>query len=96
MIVNNFHSFQAYLQQEKIFDRFGISRIGVFGSFARGEAYKDIDILIDETIPYQQLIALREQLQYDLNVTVDIMLRQYAEPIILHRALKDMKYAVKS
>ena len=96
MTVNNFQSFQAYLQDEKIFDRFGINRIGVFGSFARGEAYRDIDILIDETIPYQQLIALREQLQYDLKLPIDVMLKQYAEPIILHRALKDIKYAVKS
>jgi hypothetical protein len=96
MTVNNFQSFQAYLQNEKIFDRFGINRIGVFGSFARGEAYRDIDILIDEPVPYQQLIALREQLQYDLKLPVDVMLKQYAEPIILHRALKDIKYAVKS
>jgi len=94
-MVNNFQSFQTYLQQENIFDRFGISRIGVFGSFARGEAYRDIDILLEEPIPYQQLIALREQLQDDLKIPVDVMLRQYAEPIILYRALKDVKYAVK-
>lgn len=94
-MVNNFQSFQTYLQQENIFDRFGISRIGVFGSFARGEAYRDIDILLEEPIPYQQLIALREQLQNDLKIPVDVMLRQYAEPIILYRALKDVKYVVK-
>lgn len=96
MIVNSFQSFQTYLQQEKIFDQFGLSRIGVFGSFARGEAYQDIDIMLDETIPYLQLIALRDKLQYDLQMPVDVMLKQYAEPIILYRALKDMKYAVKS
>ncbi|GAB3981785.1 hypothetical protein GCM10028806_52130 [Spirosoma terrae] len=96
MVVNNFQSFQTYLQQEKIFDQFGINRIGVFGSFARGESYRDIDLLIDETIPYQQLIALREKIQDDLNIPVDVMIQQYAEPIILHRALKDMKYAVKA
>ncbi|OJW78409.1 nucleotidyltransferase domain-containing protein [Spirosoma sp. 48-14] len=95
-MVNNFQSFQAYLTQENIFDRFGLSRIGVFGSFARGEAYQDIDILLEEPIPYQQLIALREQLQDDLKIPIDVMLRQYAEPIILHRALKDVKYAIKS
>lgn len=96
MIVNSFQSFQTYLQQEKIFDQFGLSRIGVFGSFARGEAYQDIDIMLDETIPYLQLIALRDKLQHDLQMPIDVMLKQYAEPIILYRALKDMKYAVKS
>lgn len=96
MIVNSFQSFQTYLQQEKIFDQFGLSRIGVFGSFARGEPYQDIDIMLDETIPYLQLIALRDKLQHDLQMPIDVMLKQYAEPIILYRALKDMKYAVKS
>ncbi|WP_020598322.1 nucleotidyltransferase family protein [Spirosoma panaciterrae] len=95
-MVNNFQSFQAYLTQENIFDRYGLSRIGVFGSFARGETYRDIDILLEEPIPYPLLIALKEQLQDDLQIPVDVMLRQYAEPIILHRALKDVKYAVKS
>lgn len=95
MTVNDFQSLQVYLREKRVFDRFGLSRIGVFGSFVRGEAYRDIDLLIEEEIPYKQLIALRELLQTDLEIPVDLMLKRYAEPIILHRALSDVQYATR-
>ncbi|WP_461133617.1 nucleotidyltransferase family protein [Spirosoma lituiforme] len=79
-----------------MFDRFGLTRIGVFGSFVRGEFYQDIDLLIDDKIPYKQLIALRDALQADLQVPIDLMLQEYAEPIILHRALADVRYATQA
>jgi uncharacterized protein len=90
-----FQAFQTYLRTNQIFDRFGLARIGVFGSFARGESFQDIDIMVEEDLPYQQLIRLRETLQHDLQVPVDVMLKRYAEPIILHRALKDVRYATR-
>lgn len=96
MSVNNFQSLQTYLLEKQIFDRFGLTRIGVFGSFVRGESYQDIDLLIDDKIPYKQLIALRDALQADLQVPIDLMLQEYAEPIILHRALADVRYATQA
>ncbi|GAB3545873.1 nucleotidyltransferase domain-containing protein [Spirosoma fluminis] len=95
MPVTDFQSLEAYLRNKQIFDQFGLSRIGVFGSFVRGEAYRDIDLLIDDIIPYRQLILLRNVLQKDLELPVDVMLRAYAEPIILHRALADVRYATR-
>lgn len=53
-------------------------------------------MLIDEKIPYKQLIALRDALQADLQVPIDLMLQEYAEPIILHRALADVRYATQA
>lgn len=96
MPVNDFQSLQTYLREKQVFERFGLHRIGVFGSFVRGEKFRDIDLLIDENIPYKQLIALRDLLQADLNIPVDLMLKQYAEPIILHRALADIQYATRA
>ncbi|GAA4401947.1 hypothetical protein GCM10023187_16630 [Nibrella viscosa] len=93
--VHDFQTFQRYLREKQVFDQFGLNRVGVFGSFARGEVYQDIDLLIDEDVPYQQLIELREKLQRDLQVRIDIMLKPFAEPIILYRAMKDVKYATK-
>ncbi|WP_262512013.1 hypothetical protein [Spirosoma pollinicola] len=43
MPVNDFQSLQSYLRESQVFDRFGLTRIGVFGSFVRGESYRDID-----------------------------------------------------
>ncbi len=96
MPVNDVQFLQSYLRERQVFDRFGLTRIGVFGSFVRGESYRDIDLLIDEVIPYKQLIALRDTLQTDLNVPIDVMLRDYAESIILHRALADVRYVTQS
>ncbi|WP_128544011.1 nucleotidyltransferase family protein [Larkinella soli] len=93
--IRNFQTFQDYLREKQVFDRFGLSRIGVFGSFARGEAFRDIDLLIEDDVPYKKLIQLRDDLQQDLGVQVDIMLKPFAEPIILNRALKDIRYATR-
>jgi predicted nucleotidyltransferase len=91
----DFQSFQMYLRTNQIFERFGLCRIGVFGSFARGESFQDIDVIVEDDIPYQQLIQLKNTLQHDLHIPIDVMLKRYAEPIILHRAMKDVKYATR-
>ncbi len=96
MRISDFQTFQDYLREQDIFKRFGLSRIGVFGSLARGENFRDIDLLIEDDIPYTKLIALRDVLQTDLTVPVDLMIRRYAEPIILRSALKDIQYAVNN
>ncbi|HEX9957329.1 MAG TPA: nucleotidyltransferase domain-containing protein [Fibrella sp.] len=96
MIISDFNTLQTYLRDQNVFARFGLSRIGVFGSFIRGEEFRDIDLLIEEDIPYQKLIALRDELQADLIIPVDLMLRRYAEPIILRSALRDIQYAVNA
>lgn len=94
MKISDFQTLQLYLREQDIFGRFGLSRIGVFGSFARGEEFRDLDLLIEDDIPYQKLIALRDELQTDLTIPVDLMIRRYAEPIILRSALKDIQHAV--
>ena len=33
---------ESVLRKENVFEEFGISRSGLFGSFARGETYNDI------------------------------------------------------
>lgn len=81
------------LDEGNILRRFGLSRIGVFGSFARGEEFKDIDLFIEEDLDFRQLLLLKETLERETGLPVDIMQKKYAEPVILHRAQKDMKYA---
>ncbi|MFC3196108.1 nucleotidyltransferase family protein [Parapedobacter deserti] len=94
--VRDFASLQSYLRSNQIFDRYGLDQIGVFGSLSRDEAFHDIDLMIDTPIPFEALINLQAQLESDLNTPVDILIKTLAEPIILHRAMKDMRYATKS
>ncbi|MEC3881129.1 nucleotidyltransferase family protein [Parapedobacter sp. 10938] len=93
MQVIDFHSFEHFLRERNVFSRFGLERIGVFGSFARGESFNDIDLLLDTHIDLDRRIALRAFLEDELGVSIDIVVKDFAEPIILHRALKDVKYA---
>lgn len=95
-MVSDFNSFQQFLREQKVFARFGFDRIGVFGSFARGERFNDIDLLIESRLDYDSRMALKNFLEAQLNVPVDIVLKEFAEPIILFRALKDVKYATAS
>ncbi|MEO5569793.1 MAG: nucleotidyltransferase domain-containing protein [Bacteroidia bacterium] len=91
----NIKSLQEYFRTNNIFDRFGLTRVGVFGSFARGEKYNDIDLLIEENLDYDSRLQLQQILENAFHTKVDLVIKQFAEPIILHRALKDIQYATK-
>ncbi len=76
-----------------IFKSYGIKKLGVFGSFARGEKFRDIDIFIEEDLDYHQVTDLKKKLEQQTGIPFDIMVKKTAEPVILFRALKDMQYA---
>jgi predicted nucleotidyltransferase len=96
MQVIDFNTLQQFLREQNVFSRFGVKRVGVFGSFARGEKFNDIDLLVEDRLNYEDRITLKTFLETRLQVPVDIVMRDFAEPIILHRALKDIKYATPS
>jgi uncharacterized protein len=88
------HDLFEYLSTSGLLDKYGLTRVGVFGSFARMEPYHDIDLLIeDETINWKELEAFRTEFQAQTGEKLDIMVRHFAEPIILNRAMKDIQYA---
>lgn len=81
--------------QNNLFEKFNLSRIGIFGSAARGEQSNDIDILIEDSVDYRILSALRDELQKLMNKRIDIVIARYANPIVLHRAKKEVVYVTK-
>lgn len=93
MKIENFNDLENYFRKKNIFKLLGVKKIGVFGSFARNENFKDIDLLIEEPVSLEVLISLRNILKKDIEIPIDIILSKYAEPIILHRAKQDLKYA---
>ncbi len=95
MEINSLYALEKYLRKARLFDLLGVSKIGVFGSFAREEKFKDIDLLIEDNVTLESLISCRNILKQDLPVPVDIVLSKYAEPIILYRARQDLKYATR-
>ena len=94
--VKNINDLHTLFTEKNLFREYNINRIGVFGSFVRGEKFNDIDLFIEDDLNFQQLIQLKSLLETETGIPFDIMQKKYAEPVILYRALKDMQYAAAS
>jgi len=95
--MNNIFVLQQYFRNNQIFSKYNLNRIGIFGSFARGEENaNDIDILIEDDIDPDKLIQLKMMLEKSFQKKVDIVLTKFANPIILYRAQKDLHYATRN
>lgn len=86
---------ETVLRVENIFEEFGLNRLGIFGSFARGEKYNDIDMLVEQNLDYKTREALQLKLQNLFKIKVDLVPEKFADPIILYRARKEIKYVTK-
>ena len=75
--------------------KYNIEKIGLFGSYARGEAKEesDIDIFVKMPPNMFNLVALKEQIEEDLRKKVDI-LREHKQmkPFLLQMIQKDISY----
>lgn len=94
--IKNADDLFLFFRQEDLFKKFNLKKIGVFGSFARGEKFRDIDLLVEDDIDYRELLKLKQFLELETGYKVDVMQKKYAEPVILYRALKEVKYAAAS
>jgi predicted nucleotidyltransferase len=91
----------AFLSQNKnLFrDKFHIIRIGLFGSYARGDqnVNSDIDLLVEFEENTQDLYGLKLQLKdffrNKLGIEIDICREKYIKPRIKESILKETIYA---
>ena len=75
--VQNINDLFLLFSQNNLFSQYGLKRIGVFGSFARGEKFNDIDLIIEDEIDYRQVLQLKELLENETGLPVDIMQKKY-------------------
>jgi len=87
-------------QNKKLFqDKYHIVRIGLFGSYARGDqnANSDIDLLVEFEENTQDLYDLKLQIkdffQIQLGIEIDICREKYIKPRIKNAILKETVYA---
>jgi predicted nucleotidyltransferase len=96
MRIESINALEKALKEKKLLKKYSLERIGVFGSFARGEKANDIDFYIDsENCDIKNIINLKKDLEELTEKEIDIMVKRYANPIILYRAQKDMKYVTQ-
>lgn len=71
------------------------TRIGVFGSVARGDSTEksDIDILysFQETVGMFKLISLQLELENKLNAKVDLVSEKYVNPKLKSSIMSDLR-----
>jgi len=96
MNIETINALEKAIKNENLLKKYNLEKIGVFGSFARGEKANDIDFYIDlDNYNVKNLINLKKDLEKITEKEVDIMLKKYANPIVLYRAEKDMKYVTQ-
>jgi uncharacterized protein len=76
--------------------RYGVQRLGLFGSYVREKQRKksDIDILVkfNREIDLFDFIDLREYLENQLNAKVDLVMESALKPNIGKRILSEVEY----
>jgi hypothetical protein len=79
----------AYLRDKKAFfrEKFGVTRMGVFGSFSRGgqNIKSDIDLLVEFEKTKKNVhnfLQLKRLLEKELSRTVDLGLKHSLKPIV--------------
>ena len=81
-----------YFETNGLLAKYHLSRVGIFGSIINSSNPNDIDILVGEYNDYKDLVGLKAELEAKTGKNVDIVIERFANPIILHRAKKDIRY----
>ena len=80
----------------EIREKYGVTSIGVFGSFARGDAGSDsdIDIIVELGRPIGwELVDLSDHLESRLHHKVDLVIKRALHPLIRDAILAEVQYA---
>ena len=86
------------MHENELRERYGVKRIGIFGSYVRGEERRgsDLDILVefhpDAEIDLIKFVELEEYLSELLGIKVDLVMKSSLKPRIRRRVLEEVIY----
>ena len=90
----------SYLKQNMTLlnERFGVTRIGIFGSFARGEqsAASDIDMVVEmekDRKNIHSFLNLKRFLEKEMSREIDLGFEHSMKPAIKEKIIKQIIYA---
>ena len=90
----------SYLKQNKALlnERFGVTRIGIFGSFARGEqsVTSDIDMVVEIEKARKNIhsfLKLKRFLEQEMAREIDLGFENSIKPAIKEKVIKQIIYA---
>ncbi len=83
-------------QTNQLRETYGVTRIGLFGSYARNEAKKesDIDLAVEiqSANKYRSFFGLKRHLEESFNHKVDLGIESTLKPIVKQHILKNIIY----
>ena len=86
------------LEKPNLQEKYGVTKIGLFGSYARGEqnGESDVDIVVELEKPdLFYLIGIKQTFQEAMNAKVDIVrLRKEMNQVLKKRILRDAIYVL--
>ncbi len=84
------------LHRDELAQRYGVTRLGIFGSVARNEATRasDIDIVVETRVPdLLMMVNLKEDLEHLLQQRVDLVrYRVHMNPFLKKRIDNEARY----
>jgi predicted nucleotidyltransferase len=82
--------------KQEMYERFGVTMIGLFGSYARDEAKEDSDIDIAVEIEgdriFRKFFGLEEYLKTNLHKDIDLGIASALKPFAREKILKEIEY----
>ena len=99
MIDSNQILFYLTSNKDRLEKEFSITRIGVFGSIARGDHndQSDIDLIVEFKDNTPDLYTIKQKLKSEIqsifNLPVDICREKYIKEIFKQQILSEVKYA---
>lgn len=83
-------------RKKELTSQYGVRRLGLFGSYLKNKQHKrsDIDLLVqfDRDIDLFDFIDLREYLENQLNVKVDLVMESALKPNLGKYILEEVEY----
>ena len=96
-MVRNRNDILTFLQMHKdeMAERFGVVSIGLFGSYARGEAHEDSDIdiaieIISEKKSLGNFLGVRRYLEQQLGKMVDLGIESTLKPFVREKIAREI------
>jgi len=90
--LSSMEDLETVIRESGVLQRFSIRHLAVFGSFARNEPANDIDLLIEDDLSLEDAMRFKDALNSLVDNRLDIMLKRFANPVVIYRAKKDMRY----
>jgi len=95
----NKHEIINFLVEHKqeLREKYGVTKIGLFGSYAKGEGKpgSDIDIAVEinSQNKYRSFFGLKRHLEKSFNNKVDLGIESTLKPVVREYILKEIIYA---